>query len=173
MILKQRLSISKLFSLPQSRCWRLGCPSWSSGSSSSSAVSLASSPSSSSSATSTIGGVAREVKVGFLSFFFLQCSCLCFVILEAIVWCKVGSPWLSEKKEIYSTKKNFWANIQERWGLDWVRPYRSGVVQRPPSLFPEGRRRPQAEGQCRPQPDPWGARQFRVNAFHFSFEVSD
>ena len=172
MILKRQLSTKKLFSLPQSRCWRPGCLSWSSGSSSSSAVSSASSPSSSSSATSTIGGVAREAKVGFLSFF-LQYSCLCFVILEAIVWCKVGSPLTKWRKGYLFHEKNFWANIQERWGLDWVRPYRSGVVQRPPSLVPEGRGRPEAEGQCRPQPDPWGARQFRVNAFHFSFEVSD
>ena len=64
-------------------------------------------------------------------------------------------------------KQHFWTWIlgplDPHWGLDWVRHYRSWVVQCSPPLLPEGWGRCQTEGQRRPQPDPRGARQFRVN----------
>ena len=102
----------------------------------------------------------------------LQCFCLSFVILEANDWSKiVKSPW--QNICVGFVKQNFGTWILGRldpdWGLDWARPYRSWVVQCPPPLLPEGwRPRCQTEGQCRPQPDPWGARQFPVNK-HPSF----
>ena len=80
---------------------------------------------------------------------------------------KLHNSIMSKNIYIGFLKQHFWTWIlgplDPHWGLDWVRHYRSWVVQCSPPLLPEGWGRCQTEGQRRPQPDPRGARQFRVN----------